>query len=170
MTPHIFRGELYFADLDPSIGCEQGGTRPVLVIQNNIGNLHSRTIIIAAITARRKPGLPTHVLLPKMAGLREESIILLEQLRTIDKMRLGPKIGTLNSKLLRLVDIALMTSLGLRGSSNDLMVMTLCRTCAQAFRDSNEYILHRADCEQEAHERCTICNTRMGCDFEIMRL
>lgn len=170
MTPNIFRGDLYFADLNSNIGCEQGGARPVLVIQNNIGNLHSNTTIIAAITARKKHGLPTHVLLPKMTGLREESVILLEQLRTIDKMRLGPKIGVLNSKQLRLVDIALMTCLGLRGSSNNLMVMTLCRTCAQAFRDSNEYILNRTNFEQETHELCTICNTRMGCDFEITRL
>ena len=98
MNPTILRGELYFANLDPCVGSEQGGTRPVLIIQNNIGNQHSDTTIVAAITGRRKPGLPTHILVPKSIGLREDSTILLEQLRTIDEMRLGQKIGALSMK------------------------------------------------------------------------
>lgn len=170
MNTPIYRGDLYFANLDPSIGCEQGGVRPVLVIQNNIGNLHSDTTIVAAITGRKKPGLPTHVLLPKSAGLRDDSIILLEQLRTIDKMRFEQKIGTLSAEQLRLVDIALMTSLGVRGVPHNFMVMTLCRSCAQTFRNTNDHILRRADFRQETREQCTLCNSRTGYDYEVIRL
>ncbi len=170
MNPTILRGELYFANLDPCVGSEQGGTRPVLIIQNNIGNQHSDTTIVAAITGRRKPGLPTHVLVPKSIGLREDSTILLEQLRTIDEMRLGQKIGALSKEQIRLVDIALMTSLGMHGIHDRSMVMTLCRSCTQAFRDSNGYILRRADFRQETREPCMLCNARTGYDFEIIRL
>ena len=109
----ILRGDLYYADLTPVIGCEQGGVRPVLIIQNNVGNLHSPTVIVAALTSRnRKHNLPTHVPLnPKYSGLKAESILLLEQIRTIDKQRLKDYVCRVDKELMRKVDEALCVSL-----------------------------------------------------------
>ena len=91
----IRRGDIYYADLTPVVGCEQGGRRPVLVIQNDVGNHHGSTVIVAAITSRRrKRRLPTHIGLPRLpTGLRTASFAMLEQVRTIDRMRLGAYIG-----------------------------------------------------------------------------
>ena len=111
----IKRGDVFFADLSPVVGSEQGGTRPVLVIQNDIGNRFSPTVIIAAITAQiQKAKLPTHVEIDaKKYGFERDSVILLEQLRTIDKSRLTDRITQLDAKLMQEVDIALNISLGL---------------------------------------------------------
>lgn len=110
----IKRGEIYLADLSPVVGSEQGGKRPVLVIQNNIGNKFSSTVIAAAITsATDKPKLPTHIEITKEeSGLEKDSVILLEQIRTIDKIRLGALIGRLSEKKMREVEAALGISLG----------------------------------------------------------
>ena len=111
----IRRGDIYYADLRPVVGSEQGGVRPVLVIQNDVGNRHSPTVICAAITARmNKAKLPTHVELD--AGkwnLSRDSVILLEQVRTIDKQRLRDKICHIDGEVLRRVNEALMISLEL---------------------------------------------------------
>ncbi|MER1958066.1 MAG: type II toxin-antitoxin system PemK/MazF family toxin [Solibacillus sp.] len=111
----VKRGDVFFADLSPVIGSEQGGTRPVLIIQNDIGNRFSPTVIIAAITAQiQKAKLPTHVEIDaKKYGFERDSVILLEQLRTIDKSRLTDRITQLDAKLMHEVDIALGISLGL---------------------------------------------------------
>ena len=110
----IRRGDIYYADLRPVIGSEQGGVRPVLVIQNDIGNKHSPTTIVAAITGRKtKAALPTHVKI-MAKGLKTESTVLLEQIRTIDKARLGEYIGRLDSKTLAAVDRAIVVSLGIK--------------------------------------------------------
>ena len=111
----VKRGDVFFADLSPVIGSEQGGTRPVLIIQNDIGNRFSPTVIIAAITAQiQKAKLPTHVEIDaKKYGFERDSVILLEQLRTIDKSRLTDRITQLDAKLMQEVDIALGISLGL---------------------------------------------------------
>ena len=108
------RGELYYADLSPVIGSEQGGVRPVLVIQNNVGNKYSPTIIVAAITSQiNKAKIPTHVeLTSKEYGLPKDSVVLLEQLRTLDKRRLRENIGYVDTLKMRLVDNALLISLG----------------------------------------------------------
>ena len=111
----VKRGDVFFADLSPVIGSEQGGTRPVLIIQNDIDNRFSPTVIIAAITAQiQKAKLPTHVEIDaKKYGFERDSVILLEQLRTIDKSRLTDRITQLDAKLMHEVDIALGISLGL---------------------------------------------------------
>ena len=111
----IKRGDIYYADLSPVVGSEQGGIRPVLIIQNNIGNRHSPTIICAAITSKmNKAKLPTHVeLQATQGGLSKNSVVLLEQLRTIDKQRLKERIGSLSSEKLPVVDEALSVSLGI---------------------------------------------------------
>ena len=111
----IHRGDIYYADLSPVIGSEQGGTRPVLIIQNDIGNQYSPTTIVAAITSQiNKAKMPTHIeLAAKEYGLNKDSVILLEQIRTIDKKRLREKIGHLDSRLMSAVDDALAISFGL---------------------------------------------------------
>ena len=111
----ILRGDLYYADLTPVIGCEQGGVRPVLVIQNDIGNRYSPTVIVAAVTSRTgKHALPTHVpVAPNHYGLKEHSIVLLEQVRTIDRSRLREYIGHLEPAAMQNVDEGNIISLGL---------------------------------------------------------
>jgi len=111
----IKRGDVFFADLSPVVGSEQGGTRPVLVIQNDIGNRFSPTVIVAAITAQiQKAKLPTHVEIDaERYGFERDSVILLEQVRTIDKSRLTDKITHLDEQLMERVDEALEVSFGL---------------------------------------------------------
>lgn len=110
----IKRGELYYADLSPVVGSEQGGIRPVLVVQNDIGNKYSPTVIAVAITSKlTKARLPTHIeLAGQNFGLQKDSVILLEQIRTLDKRRLKERIGILPSCTMRRVDVALLISLG----------------------------------------------------------
>lgn len=110
----VKRGELYYADLSPVVGSEQGGVRPVLVVQNDIGNKYSPTIIAAAITSQlEKAKLPTHIQLPaEQYGLPKDSVVLLEQIRTIDKRRLKEKIGALPDNIMARVNEALLISLG----------------------------------------------------------
>ena len=110
----IKRGELYYADLSPVIGSEQGGIRPVLVVQNDTGNKYSPTVIAAAVTSKiNKARLPTHIeLSASVYGLTKDSVVLLEQIRTIDKKRLKDKIGLLSEQTMMRVDDALLISLG----------------------------------------------------------
>ncbi|MBR1691610.1 MAG: type II toxin-antitoxin system PemK/MazF family toxin [Lachnospiraceae bacterium] len=109
------RGDIFYADLRPVIGSEQGGIRPVLIIQNNVGNRHSPTIICAAITSKmNKSKLPTHVeITTKHCNMVKDSVILMEQLRTIDKRRLKEKICHLDSEIMKKVNEALIISLDL---------------------------------------------------------
>ncbi|MFD2830709.1 type II toxin-antitoxin system PemK/MazF family toxin [Corticicoccus populi] len=109
------RGEVYLADLSPVVGSEQGGKRPVVIIQNNVGNYHSPTVIVAAITGRiNKAKIPTHVEISKDTyNLDKDSVILLEQIRTVDKKRLMEKLTYLNDSKMKEVDRALKLSLGI---------------------------------------------------------
>lgn len=111
----ISRGDVFYADLSPVVGCEQGGLRPVLVVQNDIGNKFSPTVIIAAITSQLdKAKLPTHIELNKVKfNLNKDSVVLLEQIRTLDKRRLKDKICTLDNMTMQKIDIAIMISLGI---------------------------------------------------------
>ena len=110
----IKRGELYYADLSPVVGSEQGGVRPILIVQNDTGNKYSPTVIAAAVTSKLdKARLPTHIELSKESfGLTHDSVVLLEQIRTLDKRRLKERIGSLPPNLMKRVDLALMISLG----------------------------------------------------------
>ena len=112
---NIKRGEIYYADLSPVVGSEQGGVRPVLIIQNDVGNRYSPTVIAAAITSQRdKNKLPTHISVEASdCGLAKDSIVLLEQVRTIDKQRLKEKMGSLDMESMVMVDKALSVSFGL---------------------------------------------------------
>ena len=111
----IYRGEIYFADLSPVVGSEQGGVRPVLVLQNDVGNKYSPTVIVAAITSKlSKAKLPTHIELDKdKYNLPKDSVVLLEQLRTLDKQRLKEKVSELDEKMMQRVEVATMISLGI---------------------------------------------------------
>lgn len=111
----VKKGDLFFADLSPVVGSEQGGVRPVLVVQNDVGNKYSPTIIVAAVTSQTsKAKLPTHVeLAATQGGLSKNSVVLLEQLRTIDKQRLKERIGSLEVHQIPSVDAALGISLGI---------------------------------------------------------
>ncbi len=111
----VKRGDIYYADLSPVVGSEQGGIRPVLIIQNDVGNKYSPTVIAAAITSRiNKAKMPTHIeLSANEYGLNKDSVILLEQIRTIDKRRLREKIGRIDGAMMSRVNSALSISFGL---------------------------------------------------------
>ena len=111
----ISRGDIYYADLRPVIGSEQGGIRPVLILQNNVGNRHSPTVIAAAITSKQdKTNLPTHIgIQAGTGGLTRDSVVLLEQVRTLDKRRLRERAGQIDPDVQRRVDEALEISFGL---------------------------------------------------------
>lgn len=115
MERNIRRGDIFYAELNPVIGSEQGGTRPVLIISNNTGNRHSQTVIIAAITSRihTKAKLPTHTTVNDFDGLDKNSVILLEQIRTIDKQRLKQYLGMMPDSIMARVDKALAISLAM---------------------------------------------------------
>ena len=115
MDTIVKRGDIFYADLSPDVGSEQGGTRPVLIVQNDTGNKHSPTVIAAAITSQtNKAKLPTHIELEgKNFGLTKNSVVLLEQIRTIDKRRLREHMGRLDEGMMNRVDTAIAVSFGL---------------------------------------------------------
>ena len=123
----VKRGDIYYADLSPVVGSEQGGLRPVLIIQNDIGNRYSPTVIAAAITSRLgKSRLPTHIdIYAERAGLTKNSVVLLEQIRTIDKRRLKEKMGHLDDDTMRTVNNAIQISFGLEGGDRNAVVGAL---------------------------------------------
>jgi mRNA interferase MazF len=112
----VRRGEIYYADLSPVVGSEQGGMRPVLIVQNDVGNRYSPTVIAAAITSQQnKARLPTHIEIEaRTYGLSKNSVVLLEQMRTLDKRRLRERMGCLDEKVMQRVDGAIAISLGLQ--------------------------------------------------------
>ena len=120
MLETVRRGDIYFADLSPVVGSEQGGMRPVLIVQNDVGNRYSPTVIAAAITSRTgKARLPTHITLGgESCGLSRDSVILLEQIRTIDKRRLRERMGKLDDAMMDRVDNAIAVSFGLGSAGN----------------------------------------------------
>ena len=115
MDTTVKRGDIFYADLSPVVGSEQGGVRPVLIVQNDTGNKHSPTVIAAAITSQtNKAKLPTHIeLIGKSVGLTKDSVVLLEQIRTIDKRRLREHMGRLDESMMNRVDDAIAVSFGL---------------------------------------------------------
>ena len=115
---NIRRGDIYYADLSPVVGSEQGGLRPVLIVQNDVGNRYSPTVIAAAITSKMtKAKLPTHIdVFASRVGLSRDSVILLEQIRTLDKRRLKEKMGHLDDELMAKVNTAISVSFGLSQS------------------------------------------------------
>ena len=146
MNHTYLRGDMYYADLGRGIGSEQEGYRPVVIIQNNVGNKHSPTVIIASITSKTgvKAKLPTHYYIDDAEdGLELPSIVLLEQLRTVDKRRLGNFIGHLSEKHICGINHALAVSIGLIESVPKKLILCLCSTCADNFYGTGAYYLRR---------------------------
>lgn len=166
MERKIKRGDIYYADLAPIVGSEQDGIRPVLTIQNNAGNLHSPTVIVAAITSKKKVMLPTHIPLKDAGELKKDSIALLEQIRTIDKQRLKGYIGTLDKTVMGRINHALAVSVGLQDADEPL-ILCLCSVCADQFYNSPDHFIRRINYNQKHKELCMYCNVRTGFDFEI---
>ena len=187
------RGDIYYADLGQGVGSEQEGRRPVVIIQTNVGNKHSPTVIIASITSKKdaKAKLPTHYYIDAENGLEQPSIVLLEQLRTVDKRRLGDFIGHLSNRHIHGINHALAVSIGLIESVPNKLILCLCSACADnfygtgAYGDSNKvlgyplaisdfvsgsgfYSLRRIDPQQTEKGTCTYCNQRKGYDYEII--
>ena len=162
------RGEIYHADLNPVFGSEQGGYRPVLIIQNNRGNQHSPTVIVAAITSQPKTKLPTHVPINGIRGLEKESFVLLEQIRTVDKRRLDDYVGRLNRDQMNRVEKALRTSMEIKKLDKPVL-MCLCPMCAKPFYNSKEHFIIRADRDQTIKETCMFCNVRQGYDYLVRK-
>ena len=127
----VHRGEVFYADLSPVVGSEQGGVRPVLIVQNEIGNRHSPTVIAAAITSRLdKARLPTHINIRAAdTGLAKDSVVLLEQIRTLDKHRLRERAGQITAEDQRRVDQALDVSLGLSSYGEAVLIGTIFENC-----------------------------------------
>ena len=193
MNHTYLRGDMYYADLGRGIGSEQEGYRPVVIIQNNVGNKHSPTVIIASITSKTgvKAKLPTHYYIDAEDGLELPSIVLLEQLRTVDKRRLGNFIGHLSEKHICGINHALAVSIGLIESVPKKLILCLCSTCADNFygtgaycvsnkvlghplaisdcvSGSGSYSLRRIAPQQIEKDTCTYCNQRKGYDYELI--
>ena len=171
MERTYLRGDLYYADLGKGIGSEQEGRRPVVIIQNNIGNKHSPTVIIAAISSKVgvKAKLPTHYYIGTENGLELPSVILLEQLRTIDKRRLEDYIGRLSAPQTLGLNHALAVSIDLINKKHDALIMSLCPVCEQHFRDTGSYHVYHFDPTQAEKDTCTYCNKRRGFDCVVIR-
>lgn len=169
MSETYRRGDMYYADLGQGIGSEQKGTRPVVIIQNNIGNKHSPTVIIAAITSKAgvKAKLPTHYYIGAGNGLELPSLVLLEQIRTIDKRRLSGYIGKLDEKHIRGINHSLAISIGLIEPIPSKLTLCLCGACADDFRGTGAFLLRRANPQQVEMKVCVYCRQRKGYDYEI---
>ena len=168
----VQRGDIYYADLNPVVGSEQGGIRPVLVIQNNVGNRHGPTVIVAAITSQpKKAGMPTHVSVTRKYGFTEDSMVMLEQIRTLDKSRLEQFVGKLSGDAMRQIDRALGRSVGLSKQPNwgNAMLLSLCPACADEFYNAPGHYIKRADMNQTVKSTCTRCDVRQGYDFLVVQ-
>ena len=171
MNHTYLRGDLYYADLGRGIGSEQQGNRPVVIIQNNVGNKHSPTVIVAAISSKVgvKAKLPTHYYMEAVSGLECPSLVLLEQIRTIDKRRLSNYIGRLDDRHIRGINHALAVSVGLIEEVPENLIMCLCPACANNFYGTGSYYLKRVNPAQQERDICTYCGQRPGFDYEVVK-
>jgi len=165
----IKRGDIYFACLNPVIGSEQGGLRPVVVVQNDVGNKHSPTFVVIPLTCslNKKP-LPTHVLIPQCGNLESDSLALTEQVRTIDNSRFERYIGCINKELQDKIDVALAICVGIErrfSSKGELFELCLCFSCEKNFKDSGYVVVKKG--WQATKEECDFCKTKMGVTFGI---
>ena len=140
----IKRGDIYYADLNPVVGSEQGDCRPVLVVQNDIGNEHSPTVVVTPLTRNlHKNPLPTHVIIPRSCGLGRDSLVLAEQIRTIDRSRLSNYIGHISREIQPAIDTALAVCVGLDdpwAMKDEMLVLSLCPQC-EAIIINSGYLL-----------------------------
>ena len=162
----IRRGDVYLADLDPVVGSEQGGTRPIVILQNNLGNKFSPTVIASPFTSEiKKEQLPTHVFVSGSDCLKVDSMAMLEQVRALDKQHLKEYLGYLSRHDMDRLDEALRISLGL----DEVMELCLCPKCAGTFYNRpNEYRITRTDMTQMKTEKCMLCQVNYGYDHKII--
>ena len=175
MTKTYYRGDVYMADLGQGVGSEQGGFRPVVIVQNDTGNHYSPTVIVAAMTSKgsSKAKLPTHFTLVGFTQL--PSLVLCEQIRTLDKQRLGERLGRLTQKEIQQLDYALAVSFGLRRTHKkqkekarkSSLTMTLCPSCADAFCWDGEHTLKRVDAVSPVKDLCAFCGQRYGYEYRV---
>jgi len=165
----VKRGDMFYANLNPTIGSEQGDFRPVLVVQNNAGNAHSPTVVIVPITRNlNKKALPTHVVIPQASGLEQDSLALVEQIRTIDRSRMTGYIGRIGGGVQADIDTALLVCVGIesqRAVKGEMMVLTLCSRCERDFRDSGYVLVKKG--WQETKEDCDFCKVKQGLNFGV---
>ena len=164
MSRTYLRGDMYYADLGRGVGSEQEGYRPVVIIQNNKGNRHSPTVIVAAISSKVgvKPKLPTHYFINAENGLDLPSIVLMEQIRTLDKRRLTKYIGRLGKEHIRGMNHALAVSIGLIEPVSSKLTLCLCSACADAFRGTGAFALRKVTPEQAEKGICVYCKHGAG--------
>lgn len=175
MKKTYYRGDVYMADLGQGIGSEQGGSRPVVIVQNDTGNHFSPTVIVAAMTSKgdSKAKLPTHFTLESFTQL--PSLVLCEQVRTLEKQRLGEHLGRLTQKEIQQLNYALAVSFGLRRppkkhkekTHKSALTMTLCPSCAEAFCWDGEHTLKRVDAVSPVKDLCTFCGHRYGYEYRV---
>ena len=167
----IRRGEIYYADLNPVIGSEQGDRRPVLVVQNDVGNRHSPTIVIVPLTCNlNKKSLPTHVFIPRHGNLEHDSLALVEQIRTIDNSRISEYIGCVTKQQQSEIDSALAVSIGLNtnfSTKTDILTLCLCPRCESDFAQSGCILVKKG--WQDMKNDCDFCKVRQGLIFGIFR-
>ena len=170
MSRTYLRGDMYYADLGRGVGSEQEGYRPVVIIQNNLGNKHSPTVIIAAISSRVgvKPKLPTHYYINAEDGLELPSIILLEQIRTVDKRRLTKYIGRLRQEHISGMNHALAVSIDLIEPVPSKLTLCLCSACADAFRGTGAFALRKIASEHTKKESCAYCKQGTGEHYNLL--
>ena len=172
---HITRGDIFFADLDPVTGSEQGGTRPVLVVQNNVGNRFSPTVTILPITSVNKKKMPTHVEISTDDRLEQTSTVIAEHPKTIDKSRFGEYITSLDDTQMDKVDtamriqLAIPASLPSRNKNSDVMLLDLCPKCASFYYNSPSYNIRRTSYLQRVKETCTYCQVRTGYEYIVFK-
>ena len=168
MKPTIKRGDIYYAHLDPVVGSEQGGLRPSIIVQNQMGNLHSPTVVIIPLTRKmKKNNLPTHVLISRSRGLGADSIALAEQIRTVDRSRLGSYVGRISAAEQANIDKALMISIGLEKNKEEILLLVLCPRCRSDFQSSGYMLVKRG--WQAADETCDFCHAGRGWEYGVFR-
>jgi len=167
----IKRGDIYYANLNPVIGSEQGETRPVLIVQNDVGNKYSPTVVIVPLTCRldKKP-LPTHVLIPRSDILEHDSLALAEQIRTIDQSRLDGFVGRIGNKTQLKIDAALAICVGInifQSVKSEVLTLCLCPRCERDFVESGCLLIKKG--WQKSKSTCDFCEVRQGFRFGVFR-
>ena len=169
-TQPIKRGDIYYAMLNPVVGSGQGDTHPVLVVQNDMGNKHSPTIVIVPISCNlNKNPLPTHVVIPYLSGLKSDSLAL-AQIRTIDRSRLGEYIGRIDEDVQSEIDNALAIGIGIdirHSLKEEILVLTLCLRCEGNFIESGYVVVRKG--WQSVKEDCDFCKVRQGISFGVFK-
>ena len=168
MKQKYLRGAVHMVNFDPVQGSEQGGIRPALIISNNTANYHSPVLIAAPITSSIKPKLPVHLPISGIQSLRKNSTLLLEQIRVVDKSRVGKYLGSVTYIAMKFVDAAIAVSLDIRNHDKEPSEMTLCHTCKADFEEGGFEVWLISNLN-DPKETCDYCNFRQGFTYRVER-